>query len=37
MDPVSFILGVLMGAVVCRCVFFYWKENYDKKVGVKQE
>lgn len=31
-DPVSFLCGVGMGAVVCRCIFMYWKEEQENKI-----
>lgn len=29
-DPISFLAGVCLGAVVSRCVFLIWKERQDK-------
>jgi hypothetical protein len=26
-DPISFLLGVGLGCVLCRCVFLHWKEK----------
>jgi hypothetical protein len=27
LDPFSFLCGVVLGLIVARCIFFYWKEQ----------
>lgn len=29
-DPASLLTGFLLGCVICRCVFLYWKEKVEK-------
>jgi hypothetical protein len=34
-DPISFLVGVIFGVVVCRCVFLVWKEKEEAKEGIE--